>query len=246
MKRLRGSLAVEFVMIVVGVLLALAADSALERRRLREDARGALEALRQDIQSDVIALESYWEPELSRQEHARTRLAAFLRVTGPIVDSVQFVRDVGDVASYATLDANTSAIEELKNSGGLSLIGNRALRTSILDYLNSVENIAEFDVLHRALFLELYAEVATQVVRGLALPAGFEADNDLGGADAPERARRAAARALDAAAIRSAGDLEKLLAATGQPFLIKANQYRALHDRGVALLAELDDELGRD
>ena len=234
---------VEFVMIVLGVLVALAADSALERRRLRQEARVAIETLREDIWSDVTSLKDYWEPELVRHEGARSRLSSFLREVSPIVDSVQFTRDIGAVAGYTTFDPSTSAIEELKSSGGLSLIGDRELRTSILAYLNSVENIEEFDVLHRALFLEMYAELATKVVGGLALPAGFEADNSLGDAGAPQRAREEAARALDAAAIRASGDLQKLLAGTGEPFLIKASQYRRLHERGVRLLARLDSEL---
>jgi hypothetical protein len=234
---------VEFVMIVVGVLLALAADSALERRGLREQAQAALQGVRHDVERDVDALAHYWAPELLEQEEARVRLTAFLRGTAPIADSVQFVRDVRNVASYTTLDPNTAAIEELKSSGGLQLIGDPELRSSILRYLNDVENIQEFDVLHRALFLELYAEVATSVVRGLALPESFRADNALGDEDTGQRVRNMAAGALDARSIRSSGDLERLLAGTGQPFMIKADRYRALRDSAVSLIGQIDIQL---
>jgi hypothetical protein len=44
-KRLRG-LTVEFVVVVVGVLVALAADSAMDRMRQRDERVGALQALR--------------------------------------------------------------------------------------------------------------------------------------------------------------------------------------------------------
>ena len=234
-------MAAEFVMIVLGVLVALAADSALERRRLRQDAREALEALRDDVQNDLKSLEDYWEPQLILQESARSRLSSFLRGSAPITDSLQFVRDVREVASYTTLDPNTSAIEELKSTGGLARIEDRALRASILAYLNDVENIAEFDVLHRALFLELYGSLGAKVVGGLALPASFRADyvasEDLNAAQA---AREEAALALDARAIRSSDDLRTLLAATGQPFAIKADRYRALRADGERLLAALD------
>lgn len=54
------------------------------------------------------------------------------------------------------------------STGGLGLIGNRDLRSDMLEYLNRVENIAEFDVLHRALFLQLYADLATRVVNSCA------------------------------------------------------------------------------
>lgn len=246
MTRNRASFAVEFVMIVLGVLLALAADSELERRRLRQEAGEALGALREDIQNDIRVLEDYWEPELIMQESARSRLASFLRGDAPISDSVQFTRDVREVASYTTLDANTASIEELKSTGGLSLIDDRALRSRILAYLNSVENIEEFDVLHRALFLELYADLATKIVRGLALPAGFLADIPGSDPSVAGTAREEAAQALDADAIRSSDDLRRLLAATGQPFAIKANRYRALREDGVLLLAMLDKGLGGD
>lgn len=77
--RVRGSFVGEFVTIALGFLVALAADSALEQSRLRGEARLALEALRDDIASDVVQLTEYWEPELARQEGARSRLASFWR-----------------------------------------------------------------------------------------------------------------------------------------------------------------------
>ena len=98
-------------MIVLGVLVALAADSALERRRLSQDARDALAALREDIQRDVEQIRHYWEPELILQDSARSRLSSFLSGMDPITDSLKFTRDVREVASYTTLDPNTSAIE---------------------------------------------------------------------------------------------------------------------------------------
>jgi hypothetical protein len=233
----RGTIAVEFVTIVLGVLVALAADSAIERRRLRHATVEALQSLRTDVQSDLRQLDEYWEPRLALQEEARAHLAAFLDGTEPISDSLQFVRYVREVATYATLDPNTAAIEELKSSGGLSLIDDPTLRLAILRYLNAVENIADFDVLHRALFLELYANLGTSVVGGLALPASFRSDFIDDGA--LNVARAEAATALDAAAIRSNDDLRRLLAATGQPFMIKASRYRALRADAEDLLAAL-------
>jgi hypothetical protein len=240
-KRL-GAIAVQFVTIVVGVLVALAADSALERRRLRQATVEALQALRTDVQSDLRQLDEYWEPRLALQEEARTHLTAFLRGTEPISDSLQFVRYVREVATYTTLDPNTAAIEELKSSGRLGLIEDGTLRSEILGYLNAVENIAEFDVLHRALFLELYANLGTSVVGGLAFPTSYRSDFiDDGALNA---ARAEAATALDAAAIRSNDDLRRLLAATGQPFMIKATRYRALRADAEDLLAALSVALG--
>ena len=245
MTKRRAAMAAEFITIVLGVLVALAADSALERRRLRQDAREALEGLRDDIRNDLEDLETYWAPRLTLQESARSRLTSFLRGSEPITDSLQFVRDVREVASYTTLDPNTSAIEELKSTGGLGLIGDRALRASILAYLNDVENIAEFDVLHRALFLELYGSLGAKIVGGLALPASFRADYVASDdANAARAAREEAAIALDARAIRSSDDLRTLLAATGQPFAIKATRYRALRVDAERLLAALDAALG--
>ena len=90
----RGPFGGGFVTIFLGVLVALAADSALEQSRLRGEARLALEALRDDIASDVVQLTEYWEPELARQEGARLRLASFLEESAPIKDSLQFTREV--------------------------------------------------------------------------------------------------------------------------------------------------------
>jgi hypothetical protein len=201
----------------------------------------ALETLRDDVRSDLRVLEEYWEPRLALQEEARAHLRAFLGGTHAISDSLQFVRYVREVASYATLDPNTAAVEELKSSGRLGLIEDPSLRDGILGYLNAVENIEEFDVLHRALFLDLYASLGTSVVGGLALPLSFRADF-IG--ESVEAARAEAATALDAAAIRSGDELRRLLAATGQPFTIKADRYRALRTAAQDLLSALTEALG--
>ena len=66
-KRVRG-LATEFVVVVIGVLVALAADSAMDGVRQSDDRTAALGALRRDVAEDLAQLDSIRLPFLEAQE----------------------------------------------------------------------------------------------------------------------------------------------------------------------------------
>ena len=211
----------------------------MERRRESAATVETLEALRRDVAEDRAQFERTWAPSLAKQERARQELEAFLDGT-PIADSVQFVRDVREVATYGTFDFNTTSMEGLQSTGQIDLISDARLRAEILSYHNNRKNTIEFDILHRAAFIEWYARLGPEIVGGLALPKSFETDN---GEGHPDQLRTLAAVALDAAAIRNSDDLRRLLVATGQPFFIKKVQYRALATQADELRTLLDAAL---
>jgi hypothetical protein len=161
-----GAILIEFLIIVVGVLVALAANSAMDQYRQRQSELEAPGALRRDITEDLNQLDRFWTPRLDDQVNARMRPETFRSSSTPIVDSDQFVRDVGLVSIYATFAPNTAAIEDLINRGRLGLIDNKQLRYALLAYFNEIENIAEFDVIHRAYFLDLSGRLGPKIVVG--------------------------------------------------------------------------------
>lgn len=231
----------EFVVILCGVLAALAAGSAMENYRERQSAREALVSLRDDITSDFQQLESYWVRELQRQQDGRRRLEEFLQGSGPVEDSFEFVNDVRWISSYYTLNPNTAGLEHLINTGGLSLIKDINLREALLDYRGEIDNIVEFDTLHRAYFLELYGELSSRIIGRLALP--YSLDAALGNIS-KEIARAEAVDAIDEDFIRSSDMLRRLLVNTAQAQQIKQSRYLKLRDDAQELITMLDEALG--
>ena len=231
----------EFFVILCGVLAALAADSAMENYRERQSALKALIALRDDITSDFQQFESYWVHQLQRQQDGRRRLEEFLQGSGPVEDSFEFVNDVRWISSYYTFNPNTAGLEDLINTGGLSLIKDINLRKALLDYRADIDNIVEFDTLHRAYFLELHGELSSRIVGGLAL--AYSLDAVLGNIS-KEIARAEAIDAIDEDFIRSSDMLRRLLVNTAQAQQIKLGRYLELRDDAQALITMLDEALG--
>lgn len=229
-----------FAVVVLGVFVALAVNSAVDRERERRATYAALEGLRSDIAADL----TQWERQYARleaQSESYRRLMDFLQGTGPITDAYQFVEDVQDISTYLTMDFNDTALEELINTGDLRYLSNRKLRDALFDYRLLERRIREFDPLHRSYFLEVYERHASQVAGGLSLPNRYRV---LGGGMTEEAARAEAERVVDAGAIRSTDHLRQLVVATHAPWGMKALQYELGKAKAEELLALLDAELG--
>jgi hypothetical protein len=230
----------DFAVVVLGVFVALAVDSAVDREQERRATYAALDGLRSDIAADL----TQWEHQYSRleaQSESYSRLMDLLSGTGPITDAFQFVEDVQDISTYLTMDFNDTVLEELISTGNLRYISNRELRDALLDYRRIERRIREFDPLHRSYFLGVYERHAAQVAGGLSLPYRYRV---LGGAMTEEAARAEAERVLDAEAIRSSDHLRQLVVATHAPWGMKVLQYGIGKAKAEELLTLLDAELG--
>ena len=166
MSRSKSSLATEFVLITLGVGLALAADSAAERYRDRALARDALVAVQRDVRADIQELVERIE-DIDSMRVSRRRLGAVAGGAAGIRDSVQFIDDLAEVAEYLTFDARTAAFDALTSSGRLDLVANEELREGLLDYVNFVENVAEADVARRQAILGYAERLIPRLVRGI-------------------------------------------------------------------------------
>ena len=230
----------DFAVVVLGVFVALAVNSAVDRERERQATYAALDGLRSDIAADL----TQWERQYSRleaQSESYRRLMEFLRGTGPITDAFRFVQDVQDISTYLTMDFNDTVLEELISTGNLRYLSNRKLRDALFDYRRIERRIREFDPLHRSYFLGVYERHATQVAGGLSLPYRYLV---LGDGMTEEAARAEAERVLDTEAIRSSDHLRQLVVATHAPWGMKALQYDLGKAKAEELLALLDAELG--
>lgn len=231
----------EFVIVVLGVLVALAADSAVELRRERSSAFDALDAIRRDVAADVAQLESRARRQGDRGLEARTALEEFLTSEAAITDSIQFLRDVHRVSFYQTFDPNTAAIEALISDGRISLIENSEVREAILSYRTQVQDLSNLEAETRPVALELQARLVPRLFVGLVWSSHWT-EIALGGDS--DSLRRAAAGALNGAAIRESGALRELLVASAWPFQLQADQYGRLLEEARGLLTTLDDLLG--
>jgi hypothetical protein len=230
----------DFAIVVLGVFVALAVSSAVDRERERQATYAALDGLRSDIAADLTE----WEKQYSRleaQSESYNRLMDFLSGTGPITDAYQFVEDVQDISTYLTMDFNDTVLEELISTGNLRYISNQELRNALLEYRRIERRIREFDPLHRGYFLGIYERHAAQVAGGLSLPDRYRV---LGSGMTEEAARAEAERVLDAEAIRSSDHLRQLVVATHAPWGMKALQYGMGKAKAEKLLTLLDEELG--
>jgi len=132
----RGKLVAEFFLIVIGVLAALAADTAFEERRddeLKEEYLARLEA---DVQSDVEAV--------------KHRITFFNAVQAYCGDMLTWL-DSDAPVDHATLMAafysaemwpflpNESTFEDLKSTGNIRLLDDIELRTSLSLYYNRAD-----------------------------------------------------------------------------------------------------------
>ncbi len=234
----------QFAIIVVGVLVALAANSAKERYREQEATMEALRSLKRDIGEDVVSLNEYWMPHLEETLEARTRLWTFLASLDPISNPLKFVQDIHKVTRYFTLNPNLAALHDLKNRSGLGLIKDMALRHAILKYLNEIENISDFDGIHRAFFVELAGRICPKIVGGHALPLAIKYLKTPPKGEEENLMRATAEKALDAGYIRSSDLLRELMVATTLPYHIKASRYKKLRTQAEDLIVLLEKATG--
>ncbi len=230
----------EIVLVVIGILIALGANSKMEQVRKQDMAYVSIKNLRQDIQRDVNQLKLFWMPRHKNQNDARNHLSRFLEDdTILIKDSVQFIKDIMLLSTYYTFDANKSAMEDLINNGGLGLIKDKTLLTNLLNYKNNIENLNEFDIIQRAYFLELFGKLNPKIVDGLLMQEDLTPDNEL----SAYKVKIAASKVLNAKKIRTSGHLRELLIATGRPMNVKHSNYILLESKGTKLLELIDETL---
>jgi len=230
----------EFVVIMFGVLAALAADSAMDGYRERLATRDALDALRADIGADLYELEFYFVPQLQRREEGRARLEQLLKESTTVEDVLEYVNDVRLISSYHTFNPNRVGLEDLISTSGLSLIRSRALRTALLGYRRELDNIEEFDFLHRGYFLEVRGELGPSLIGGLALSRSLDAE--IGLIDETV-ARTEAEDSIDSESSRPSDDLRRLLVMTSEAQRIKQMPYLAVRDKAKSLVALFDESL---
>lgn len=127
----------ELVIVALGVLIALWADQAIQARQESALAISYLERLQTDIRADINALRF-------SSDQARNRLAIIRQVEAwlqdpdaePDPDALVMNVHYAGITFFPTISKFT--IEELKSTGDLRLLKNRALKRQIANYYNQI------------------------------------------------------------------------------------------------------------
>jgi hypothetical protein len=131
----------EFVVIVVGVLMALWVD---ELREARANARMEVEYLQSlvtDLDADLAQFDQA-EAWMRRSEAAAATVLALYAGSPPTDDVADLVAAVETAGWQAWPAITRNTIDDLKSTGNLHLIRDPALRRAIAAYYTTVENVS--------------------------------------------------------------------------------------------------------
>lgn len=133
---------VEFTVIVVGVLVALAVDQWAEDRSERELERSYLARLVEDLERDRANYDA-WLTMLEEKEESLERVARFLRsAPASASDAEAVLRDIANGTNFAwnvAPLAGRATFDDLRGTGNLGLLESGAVRHNLVRYYYSVE-----------------------------------------------------------------------------------------------------------
>ena len=122
----------DIVVIILGVLIALAFDNWAAGRSDRRSERLYLQRLGRDLRADSVMLADYHRTAVVGESAARTLLSN-LSDAARMPDSA-VARNFSDATRGAYLSPHSPTIEELKSTGNLRVIRSDTLRDAILTY----------------------------------------------------------------------------------------------------------------
>lgn len=133
----------ELIIIVAGVLIALAVDQWNRDRLDRLEEGEIVERLISDFKMDLGNLESQLQ-SLERKEASLIRVRSVLTTANPpLQDPIEFLRDIVVGANYGwnQMEARRTTINELLGAGKFALIRDTQLRVKIAEYYKSDADI---------------------------------------------------------------------------------------------------------
>ena len=138
LERKWGSLLVELILIVSGILIALYIDGWVQDRQDRESEATYLALLQDDLALIEDMLEEYVRFET---DNATTARDVYVAVSGEVVSAApDDIRDMlSQLASRRTLRIVSAAYTDLTSTGNIQLIRNQALRNAILRHFATIE-----------------------------------------------------------------------------------------------------------
>jgi len=236
----------EFFIVVVGILSALALDSAVQSRDDRRAERQYLGALRLAMETDTVSL----NPRPG--DGGRVLLDWLIEIqTAPVIDTVEALGQLRLLTFFATLPPRDGVFQELTSTGGLDLIRNVDLRRAIVSYYAWLDHIQPLEdymeqtgtLESRADFLQHIDPVAWARLGIVYAERRYQPDED----DVEELRRQFRVfegGVADFDALGRDPRVRARIATIAENRAIQALLYRQVVDLGRAALQLIDDEIG--
>lgn len=131
----------EFVVIVIGVLMALWVDELREARNNAQLEIEYLESFVTDLEADLAQFDET-EAWMRRSEAAAATVLTLYKGSPPTENTADLVMAV-ETAGWQSLPVITrNTIDDLRSTGNLRLIRDRSLRRAIAAYYTTIENVS--------------------------------------------------------------------------------------------------------
>jgi hypothetical protein len=152
-----AQIAIEFVMLVVGIVIALSLDSWLQDRRDERVERGYLQSLVRDLDDNRSMFEGQIEYERGLAEGAAVAVRALRGETADL-DRTAVEEALNALTSRRTLRVARPTYTDLLSTGNLRLIRNADLRRQVIALYESNERVTAIVARNNQFFVdELYA-----------------------------------------------------------------------------------------
>ena len=138
-----SSLAAEFLIVIVGILMAISIDAWWSERGDRRDEQVLLRSLSEEFEQNERALATQFEPYERRLASAETLLRLGPEATDISADSLTSLwRWITRGGSY---DPSTGVLDAAMSSGDITLIRDPALRAILAGWSSSVDDLTDVE-----------------------------------------------------------------------------------------------------
>ena len=138
-----GTIAIEILIVVVGIFLGLQVDDWNESRKERQRETRYLERLYEDLEQDIDTIEANLSSYSAREDMADFLLETVRNPELIMSEPSRFVISVLQAAFTSSPAISDHTFEELKFSGDLVIIQDEALRSALSKYYTGIEQHKE-------------------------------------------------------------------------------------------------------
>jgi hypothetical protein len=240
-KRSSSGLALELLVIVVGVLIALAVDQAVSGVQERALGRAYLSALKEDVEGDAERLRADFMPQLDQREAmAREVVSA---ITSGTQGDLRRLAVALDWAGHLRLfEPQRATFDDLLATGNLRLLEAREVRAQVIGYYDLTQLASMHELIRQEIWYGYRGkidEVLDPLVMAELTRIEREVDQDLDrlveSLDA-ETVRRG----LDLTTLRSSRPFREGIGASLEYTLVQRDQYRGRLSMAEDLVEVLD------
>jgi len=136
----------EIVLVVIGILIALAINNSNQNRAIKEKERTYLTGLKDEFRTSKSKLEKLMEVNRGNYEGAKKIIGHMSKDTIAITEQQFSELLYSSFVSDISFNPNNSLLNEMLNSGSLRDISNQRLRIYLTNWISTLEDIAKQEI----------------------------------------------------------------------------------------------------